>query len=288
MLPERYASPLHLPFNGRAMEGFSLAPPTTPAGRVGPLVVLRGAELIVTRNERGPCLPLGEIPEALTSGGVEPIAIGSWRGMPCRALPLSRSAALPEGWEGHNLLAPAPELPIDLLSLGGVAGQILHWERSSRHCAFCGGSTAWMPGEWGRKCLVCGRERFPTISPCAIVLVKRPGELLLIRKAEWPEGRYSLVAGFLDFGECLEEAAEREVMEETGVSIRNLRYVGSQSWPFPSQLMTGFVADYAGGDLRVETKELEDARWFPVDALPTLPPRRSIARYLIDTCAQQG
>jgi NAD+ diphosphatase len=116
-----------------------------------------------------------------------------------------------------------------------------------------------------------------------IVLVRRPGELLLTRKSVWPPGRYSLVAGFIDVGECLEEAVAREVLEETGVRVRNIRYAGSQCWPFPSQLMAGFIADYAGGDVVVEEKELEDARWFPLNALPQLPPRRSIARYLIDT-----
>jgi len=290
MLPETYATPLHLPFNGVAMEGFTLSPPPVSVSNCddGPLIILRGTELMVMRNESGLSLPQGKLPPSIATGGIDPISIGTWRGVPCRALPLSRSAILPEGWEGHNLLAPIPKIPIDLLSLGGVAGQILHWERSSRHCSFCGGTTAWIPGEWGRKCLACDKERFPTISPCAIVLVKRPGEVLLIRKAEWPEGRYSLVAGFLDFGECLEEAAVREVREETGVTVENLRYVGSQSWPFPSQLMAGFVADYTGGDIRVETKELEDARWFSIDALPTLPPRRSIARFLIDNYAKEG
>jgi NAD+ diphosphatase len=112
--------------------------------------------------------------------------------------------------------------------------------------------------------------------------VRREGEVLLTRKAEWPEGRYSLVAGFVDFGECLEETVDREVEEETGVRVKDIRYVGSQCWPFPSQLMAGFTAEYAGGEVRVEEKELEDARWFPVTELPGMPPRRSIARFILD------
>jgi NAD+ diphosphatase len=108
----------------------------------------------------------------------------------------------------------------------------------------------------------------------------------MARKAEWPEGRYSLVAGFLDFSESLEEAVAREVMEETGIQINNIRYIGSQGWPFPSQMMAGFVADYVSGEVQVEEKELEDAGWFSVDDLPNLPPKRSIARYLIDSYAR--
>ena len=114
------------------------------------------------------------------------------------------------------------------------------------------------------------------------MLVKRGHELLMARKTEWPAGRYGLVAGFLDFGESLEECAVREVREETGIEICNVRYVASQNWPFPAQLMAGFVAEYASGDICVDPKELEDARWFHVDDLPRLPGRRSIARWLIE------
>jgi NAD+ diphosphatase len=110
-----------------------------------------------------------------------------------------------------------------------------------------------------------------------------------VRKAEWAAGRYSLVAGFLDLGESLEECAAREVREETGIRVKNIRYVGSQHWPFPSQLMAGFVADYAGGDLQVDGIELEDARWFSRREMPdALPGRRSIARWIIERFALAG
>jgi NAD+ diphosphatase len=168
------------------------------------------------------------------------------------------------------------------LTLAGLAKVIMHWEKQSRHCSRCGAATVDISGSWGKRCTSCKIEHYPHIHPCAIVLVKRGNELLLTRKAEWPAGRYSLVAGFLDIGESLEECAIREVKEETGIDICNVRYVGSQNWPFPAQLMAGFVADYASGDIRVERSELEDARWFPVDALPALPTRRSIARWIIE------
>jgi NAD+ diphosphatase len=145
-----------------------------------------------------------------------------------------------------------------------------------------------MASAWGKRCTGCAAEHFPHIHPCAIVLVRKGNELLLTRKAEWPAGRYSLVAGFLDFGESLEECAIREVREETGIMIENVRYVGSQNWPFPAQLMAGFVADCAGGEITVDTNELEDARWFHLDALPLLPPKRSIARWIIDNFKTPG
>ena len=139
-----------------------------------------------------------------------------------------------------------------------------------------------MSVEWGAECSGCGYHHFPHVHPCAIVVVRRPGEILLTRKPQWVEGRYSLVAGFMEMGESLEETAAREVLEETGIVIDNIRYVGSQAWPFPSQLMAGFTADYVSGEIVIEQSELEDVRWFPVDDLPKLPPKRSIARYLID------
>jgi len=116
--------------------------------------------------------------------------------------------------------------------------------------------------------------------------VKRGEEFLLVRKAAWPQGRYSLIAGFLDMGESLEECVHREVQEEAGIRVENLRYLGSQNWPFPSQLMAGFVADYAGGEIRADESEIEDVQWFCAGRMPALlPSRRSIARYIIDTWA---
>jgi NAD+ diphosphatase len=114
------------------------------------------------------------------------------------------------------------------------------------------------------------------------VLVFRGEEALLIRKAEWPPGYYSLPSGFCDFGESLEECARREVEEETGIGIRNLHYVGSQCWPFPGQLMIGFTADYADGEIVVEREELEDAAWFPRNSLPPTFSMKSIAGWMMN------
>ena len=112
--------------------------------------------------------------------------------------------------------------------------------------------------------------------------------LPLARKAEWAPGRYALVAGFVDNGESLEGCVRREVKEEVGVEVSEIRYVGSQNWPFPSQLMCGFVAEYAGGDVVVDTTELEDARWFPCDELPIRPSRHSIAGFIIANYSRLG
>ena len=122
----------------------------------------------------------------------------------------------------------------------------------------------------------------PRISPATIVLVRRGDEILLARSPGFPKGVYSILAGFVEPGESLEKTVEREVREETGIEVANVRYFGSESWPFPNSLMVGFLADYASGELRMDPEELEDAGWYRRDALPTRPPRLSIARRMID------
>jgi NAD+ diphosphatase len=278
MLPTDYLSPLHLPFNRSCLAGrFQLAVPDADPGGQGGWLVLRGGDLLVAGSPDHPDLPDG--PLDFGPG----LYLGSWHGRPCRLVKVSHETPVPKGLRWEPMMAAEPVLPIALLSLGGMGKMILHWEGHSRHCPACGAELSRLPGEWGKRCAVCASHFFPQIAPCAIVLVRRPGEVLLTRKPEWAPKRYSLVAGFVEFGECLEEAAAREVREETGVQAKNVRYLGSQCWPFPSQLMCGFVADYAGGEVAVDPRELADARWFPVDNLPQLPPKRSIARYLLDT-----
>ncbi len=286
MLPESYLSPQHLPFNQTCLDGmFEFLPQDRDPGTAGTWLLLRGAELAVIEKDGILSLPFGDMP----AGGEQEssLYIGQWQGAPCRVVPVGSDTELPAEFQLRGLTSPMPQISIELLSLGGLGRQILSWHENSRFCSRCGKEQRWLPGGWGKVCRQCDTHHFPHIHPCVIVVVRRQGEILMTRKAEWPEGRYSLVAGFLDMGECLEEAVVREVREETGLEIDNVQYIGSQSWPFPSQLMTGFTADYAGGEICIEEDELEDVRWFPVDDLPKLPPKRSISRYLIDNYKDQ-
>ncbi len=277
-LPDAYASPLHLPFNRACLDAqFILESPQPDPGGQGYGVLLRGSKMLVVRAQDRFELPFGEWPDAPS------LYLGHWQGKPCRLVDFGDGDRVPETLEMLGLLDEQPLLPIDLLSLGGMGRMILHWQDRSRYCGYCGEPTVWLAGEWGRGCPSCEAHAYPAIHPCAIVLVTRPGEVLLTRKPAWAPNRYSLVAGFQEFGESLEEAAIREIAEETGVIADNVRYVGSQSWPFPSQVMVGFVADFVSGEVRIDTRELADARWFSVDDLPQLPPKRSIARYILDT-----
>ena len=278
-----YPEAVNLPFN------FSLvktefefrAPNSDPITEEGEWVIIQGNGTILQETPHGLKLPQGTLPDWLCTEH-PPLCIGTWRGKPLRITVVDSSLVLKPPFVSDDFNASTERVDAQTLTLAGLAKQILHWERQSRYCSRCGAETERINASWGKRCTACNSQHFPHIHPCAIVLVKRGNELLLTRKAEWIPGRYSLVAGFLDFGESLEECAIREVREETGIEICNVRYVGSQNWPFPAQMMAGFVADYVSGDIHVDRHELEDARWFPSDALPLLPARRSIARWIID------
>ena len=275
----------YLPFNRDAVgDGF------TPAKHGAERPPLRGRWLIVqdqallvhADGDRFR-LPEGERPSAVAEAPGAPIWLGAWDGVPLWVAARPREAAIPPDLQRETLIPmQGTRLPDDLLSLGGMALQALHWDGTSGHCPRCGGPTERIAGEFGKRCPACRYEHYPHLHPAVIVLVKDGDRVLLTRKAAWAPGRYSLVAGFVDNGESLEGCVLREVKEEVGVDVRDIRYVGSQNWPFPSQLMIGFVATYAGGQLQVDHEELEDARWFPVDALPNAPSRHSIARFIID------
>jgi NAD+ diphosphatase len=284
-----YPSTVNLPFNREVIRSdfTPLCPGAIVPDGPGWWVPIQGNSLLVVEEGGRLSLHHGEIPPWCQGG--ETLCIGHWRGEPLRTLAVSGSVAVPPPWRAEAFNSAEDCLDDQLLTLGGMGKQLLHWQRQSRCCPVCGAPLADMPGSWGRLCTGCGREHYPAIHPCSIVLVRRGDEFLLTRKKEWPPGRYSLVAGFVDLAESLEECAAREVLEETGIRVKNVRYVGSQCWPFPSQLMAGFVADYDGGELRVDERELEDARWFCRQTLPAgFPPKRSIARWIIDRYLLRG
>jgi NAD+ diphosphatase len=142
---------------------------------------------------------------------------------------------------------------------------------------------AYAPGERAKRCPACGLLSFPRLSPAIIVLVERDDRVLLARGVNFPEGMYSTLAGFVEPGESLEEAVHREIGEEVGVALTDLRYFGSQPWPFPHSLMIGFTARYAGGEIVLDDREIADAAWFTADRMPRVPQKLSIARRLIDS-----
>ena len=280
---------VYLPFNRDALRGTfepaksGAVPPTLE----GHWLIVQDQGLLVEPAGEGFRLPRGAAPRGLGDVGAEPLWLGQWHGEPCWVVGLARDAVPPAGLQRETLVPMrGTKLPDELLSLGGMAMQGLWWESTSGHCPRCGTRTERIAGEWGRRCGSCRYEHYPHLHPAVIVLVKDGDRVLLARKREWAPGRYALVAGFVDNGESLEGAVAREVKEEVGVDVTDIQYVGSQNWPFPSQIMLGFVATYAGGTVAVDQEELDGARWFPADALPDGPSRHSIARFILDTHAR--
>jgi NAD+ diphosphatase len=162
------------------------------------------------------------------------------------------------------------------------AAQLAAFDRDHRFCGRCGRPAAASAAEHARVCTGCGATVYPRLSPAVIVLVEQGDTCLLARSPRFPPGVHSAIAGFVEPGETAEHAVERELLEECGIAAADLRYAGSQPWPFPHSLMLGFFATYAGGDLRVDGVEVEAAGWFEANALPPLPAPGSIARRLIE------
>jgi NAD+ diphosphatase len=137
-------------------------------------------------------------------------------------------------------------------------------------------------------CIECGLVNYPTISPAIIVAVIMGSQILLARSHRFHTGFYSVLAGFIEYGETFEQCVRREVKEEVGIDVGNIRYFASQPWPFPNTLMVGFTADYAGGVVTADKVEIADARWFKADNLPAIPPKGTIARQLIDWFVEES
>ncbi len=162
------------------------------------------------------------------------------------------------------------------------AKAVMEWLRRTRYCGTCGGALRPHESLTAMACPGCGALIFPRIEPCIIVLISKGDEILLLRHARRHKTFYACLAGFMEAGETAEQALRREVMEETGLTVRNIRYFGTQSWPYPAQMMIGFLADYDSGDIKIQESEISDARWFGKDNLPELPRPGSIAYRMID------
>ena len=187
----------------------------------------------------------------------------------------------PSGWRPVPLRTAMMAMPDHERALASRAAQLIEWDRSHRFCGVCGTPTRRMPQERARTCPSCGHLAYPRITPAMMVLVWRPGQVLLARSPRFAPGVYSALAGFVEAGETIEQCVLRETAEEVGVQVGELRYYGSQSWPFPHSLMIAFTARWQGGEIVPQPDEIEDAQWFDVDALPRIPPNFSISGHLI-------
>jgi NAD+ diphosphatase len=208
--------------------------------------------------------------------------LGRYQGIDCIALRVASDVPDLAGWQWRGLRSLFLQIPDPLLALAGRSSQVVEWDRSHRYCGRCGTATVNKPDERAKQCPACGYVVYPRVSPAMMVLVTRGRELLLARANRFPNAMYSALAGFVELGESIEDCIHREVREEVGVEVDQLRYFASQSWPFPHSLMIAFNAEYVSGEARPCDDEIADVQWFTPDALPPLPGPVSISRKLID------
>jgi NAD+ diphosphatase len=239
----------------------------------------RGRDLLVRGD--GDAVTLSpDRPEALADS--EPVVLGEWNGITYLACEVAPDMPLPEGWMAIDLRRLYGRLDEMEWTIAGYATHVLHWQRTSRFCPICGHATKPTQQEWMRRCGNCDHERYPQISPAVLILVHDGTDrILLSHKPGWSD-MHSILAGFVLPGESLEECVHREVYEEVGVGVTDLVYQGSQPWPFPQQLMIGFTARYVAGEIRLDEQELDHAAWYDVHNLPTIPPKLSLSRQMID------
>ena len=257
--------------------------------------VFHGGRMFVTRDASGrPGIPVLDA-HAHGLSLRESHYLGRLDGRHCYGLQLPADAQLPQPLELLGLRALILEDDIQTSAVAGQAFQILEWARTHRHCGACGAPTTPHDSDRARECRDCRTVYYPRIAPVMMALVYRGkgsrSELLLTRKPGYAPGRYTVVAGFVEAGEALEHCLAREVEEEVGVRVRAPRYFGSQPWPFPNSLVLAFSAEWVGGEVVPDPGELEDARWFPIDALPDLPEPVHISRQLIEdtvACLRAG
>ena len=257
-------------------------PQIASTARAGRLYLLTGQSLCVCETEVGPEIPHGE----LDAG--DWLVLGTLDDTPCFARMLGPDEAPPAGQSALGLRQLYGAISDLDFAIASRALGLTAWDRDHRFCGRCGGETERSQTERVRICPRCQHAAYPRLSPAVIMRIERDGKILLARNARTQMPFYSVLAGFVEVGESLEEAVAREVREEAGIELRDIRYFGSQPWPLTGSIMIGFVAAWASGELCADETEIVDAGWFAPDALPRLPGKLSIARELVDDLVARG
>ena len=208
------------------------------------------------------------------------IEFTSASGTECIAVKLE-SPVCKDGYKMMGLRETFDVLDAEDYALAGKARELLYWNDNTQYCGVCG-SPMKFHTEISKRCTNCGKEVWPSLATAIIVAITRGEDILLVQSKNFRADYMGLVAGFVETGETLEEAVKRETLEETGITIRNIRYAGSQAWPYPSGLMIGYTAEYESGDLRIQRSELNKGGWYNLRNLPAIPGKVSLARQLIE------
>lgn len=226
-------------------------------------------------------LPEGDVPVGIASElnftGLDAQPIGEWEGqiawLICKEMPKDMFSI-------RQLLSTSENL---FFQLAGRAVQLSEFYRSHKFCGYCGHTMHLSTTEWCCLCSQCHQRYYPQIAPSIIVAIRHQNKILLANHVRHRQDNlYTVLAGFVEIGETVENAVQREVFEESSIKIKNIRYVASQPWPFPNSMMLAYLADYDSGEICIDKNELEDANWYHYDELPKLPPYGTIARRLIE------
>jgi NAD+ diphosphatase len=249
-----------------------------------------GSRVLVDHSQNTLLIPCRDLLSLVPWSPIEKLYLGTWQNIACFAFIYPADLELPNESpiSVGSLRRLLGLISDELFGLAGRALQLAHWYEFHRHCGRCGRATELQLHERVLACPACGALFYPRIAPCVIGIVIRGQSCLLAHNVNFAEGLYSTIAGFIEPGETAEQALAREIREETGIEVDHLEYIGSQPWPFPSQLMLGFVARYKSGDIQVDGVEITDAQWFAPDAMPIVPPPHTISGKLIDIFLQRA
>jgi NAD+ diphosphatase len=245
-------------------------------------MIFSGSVLVLRKSDDA--VPLLRTPDTLgIAGHLEHVLyLGRLDGVGCYAAELGDSSLVPGNLEAVELRTLISRLEEEYFALCCRALHLITWDKTHAFCGRCGAATEPRADERARACPSCGQLLYPRISPAIIVAIVDGARILLARKSVAPTGRHSVLAGYVEPGESFEECLRREVLEEVGITVKDIRYFGSQPWPFPDALMVAFTARYAGGEIRPDGVEIGHAAWYGADELPAIPGPGSISRKLID------
>lgn len=239
-------------------------------------------QLLLEKQNGAFTVPSGKSSPIVPPAGATIHQIATLNEMPCKAFAIDPEAIEETAaYTMTGLRASYESIPLEQYQTAGKAFEILHWDQNSRYCSACGAPMEQKEAIM-KKCPVCGNEVYPAISTAIIVLIRKEDSILLVRARNFRGTFHGLVAGFLETGETLEECVHREVMEETELEVKNITYFGNQPWPYPSGLMVGFIADYAGGEIKLQKEELSEGAFYTRKNLPEIPRKLSLARKMID------
>lgn len=244
--------------------------------------IFSGKKIIVKNDGEPVSIPFIITPADIGITTTSVSYLGTFYGNHVFATETGEKVQLPQGYSYNGLWGLFNHLEPDFFNVALKASHILDWEKNDRFCSRCGTANVMKDLERAKVCPSCGYTSYPRISPAVIVLVERDNTILLARAPRFKEELFSVLAGFSEPGETLEDTVQREIREEVGIDVTDIRYFGSQPWPFPDSLMIAFTCTYAGGEIAIDTSEILSADWYPIDQLPTIPGKISIARRMID------